>query len=251
MKKTSVIVLSVALTTLTSCIGRSATTPSSATGSSNVSEHVQLNEDNPRALIVLADATGSYGELVPALRRLARFAGEELKPGDTFCAFWVKGEIGESPDFIVEPITLPVPQRRIGDPAAIDVLQFKKQVQTTLNEYASGRAFKKTNRTDLVQSIAYAGRMLRAGTNVSREKWLLLFTDLEDNQNRPVPLNVDGVHVRVFYVPARNDLSNLEKKIKDWRQRFTDAKAASVSIYDVGQSRALALLITDEAKSTK
>lgn len=235
-----------AAATLSSCIGRPANVVSAPTSDSASEDTRRTKPVTIRAEVALIDATGSYGELVPALRRLARFALEELNPGDTFCAFWIKGDIGESPDFVIDPTTFPVPQRRIGDPAEIDALQLKQQINKTLCDYANGRKFKKAGQTDLLQSIAYAGRMLNAGENARREKWLLMFTDLEDNQRKNADLNLEGVHVRIFFVPARNDLNGLDQKMADWRQRLTEAKAASVDIYDVGQSETLSRLIANQ-----
>ena len=71
----------------------------------------------------------------------------------------------------------------------------------------------------------------------------MLFTDLEDNQTKEGDLRLEGVHVRVFYVPARNDLNGLDKKISDWKRRFENAWAASIEIYDVGQSESLPHLL--------
>jgi hypothetical protein len=229
---------------LSSCIGRPANVQSAPATEPKADEAARKKLETGRAEATAVDATGSYDELIPALRRLARFTGEELNQGDTFCAFWIKGGIGDSVDFLIEPTTLPVPQRRIGDPAEIDVLNLKRKMRDTLLSYANAKRFKKAGQTDLLQAIAYAGRLLHADANSSREKWLLLFTDLEDNQKKDVDLNLEGVHVRVFYVPARNDLNGLDKKIFEWKERFKRAKVASVEIYDVGQSDTLPRLLT-------
>ena len=223
------------------CIGRPANVQSAP--ERKVDGADQRKPRAVRAQTAAVDATGSYDELELALRRLARFVGEELNEGDTFCAFWVKDGIGESADFLIDPVRLPVPQRRIGDPAAVNLLELKRTMQDTLLSYASAGKFKKASRTDLVQAIAYASRLLHAEANDSRELWLLLFSDLEDNQKKNVELNLKSVHVRVFYVPARNDLNGLDKKIADWTLRFKHAGAASVEIYDVGQSETLPRLV--------
>lgn len=234
--------LVVATLTFSSCIGQSAKVET-GTNQNNGNERTNSKRQSNRAETALVDATGSYDQIVPALRRLARFAAEELDAGDTFCAFWIKGGIGESPDFIVSPTTLPVPQRRIGDPAQINNLELKRNIQKTFGDYAETKSFKKVGRTDLLQSIAYAGRLLHARGNASREKWLLLFTDLEDNQKKTVELNLQGVHVRVFYVPARNDLTGMETKMSSWKEIFSHAGASTVEIYDVGQSEMLPTLL--------
>lgn len=233
----------VLLTTLifSSCIGRPANVQ--VASAPKVNEASQQRSRAARVQAAAVDATGSYDELRFALKRLARFVGEELNEGDTFCAFWIKDGIGESADFLIEPARLPVPQRRIGDSAAISLLELKRTMQDTLLSYANAGKFKKANRTDLVQAIAYAGRLLHADSNDSRELWFLLFSDLEDNQNKNTDLNLKDVHVRVFYVPARNDLNGLDQKIADWTKRFKQAGAASVEIYDVGQSETLPRLI--------
>ena len=120
----------------------------------------------------------------------------------------------------------------------------KQNIQKTLAGYASAGKSKKARQTDLLQSIAYGGRLLQTAASKSRERWLLLFTDLEDNQTKEGDLRLEGVHVRVFYVPARNDLNGLDKKISDWKRRFENARAASIEIYDVGQSESLTIFLT-------
>jgi hypothetical protein len=228
---------------ISSCVGRPANVQSSPT---NASKSENSAKPSARAQVALVDGTGSYGELVPVLNRLGRFASEELNAGDTFCAFWIKGGIGESPDFIVEPTTLPVAQRRIGDPAEVEALKLRYDIQKAFSNYAAARKFKKAGETDLLQAITYAARMLRTGTNAPKEKWLLIFTDLEDNQRKEVSLNLEAINLRVFYVPARNDLKAMDKKIADWSERFKQANAASVEVYDVGQSQTLPRLIANE-----
>lgn len=224
---------------LSSCIGRPA-----GVKDTSVNDSKPGDPEQPPAKVgvALIDATGSYTELIPALKRLQRFAGEELNQGDTFCAFWIKSGIGDSVDFLVEPVTLPVAKRRIGDPAEVNALAMRQEIQKTFASYANARTFKKAGQTDLLQSISYGGRLL-AAEDKSRERWMLLFTDLEDNQTKTADLRLKGVHVRVFYVPARNDLNGLDRKISDWKQRFEKAGAVTVEIYDVGQSESLSRLL--------
>ncbi len=196
-----------------------------------------------RIILALVDATGSFGSLRESLRRLARFAGEELKMGDTFGISFIKNQLKDSDSHLVPFITLPKPTRRLGDPAEAEALRLQKQIQTTLLTYAGALSFKKVERTDLFQAIAYGARQLRLASQ--RERWLLLFTDLEDTVGRrDVPLDLEGIHVRVFFVPTRGNLKGLDKKVAEWTQRFQKAKAASVVIYDVGQSRILPRLLT-------
>lgn len=237
----------------TSCIGRRQGEPASASAAPGSASHgaatagtMPRTVETARAVIGVPDATGSFGELSVVMKRLARFVGEELSPGDSFAAFFIKDGIGDTADFLIEPTVFPKPTRRIGDQTEADVLGLKRQMQETLLGYSNARSFKKPKRSDVLQSIAYAGRLLHTEENKARNKWLLIFSDLEDNQRRDVSLNLEGVHVRVFYVPARNDLRAMQKKIADWTERLNKAGAASVDIYDSGQSAMLQHLMATE-----
>jgi hypothetical protein len=160
--------------------------------------------------------------------------------GDTFAVGFIKNRLNDT-DYVIPFTTLPTPTRRIGDPAEVEALARKRQMENTLRAYAHARQFTKVVRTDFHQAVAYAGRLLREDP---REKWLLLFTDLEDTERQPAAWRLDGIHVRAFFVPARGRMEVLEQKERDWGARFTQAKAASVQIYDVGQTRALPALLT-------
>lgn len=246
------LLLIAALLPLCSCARRPASSSNAGTsgGTSSKTPH-QLAKSltcqptkSGRYVVALVDATASFGSLRESLIRLASFVTEELAMGDTFSAFFIKSKIDDAPCFVVKPTTLPVPTRRIGDPAEAEALAVKQQIRAALLTYANAKEFRKVVKTDFLQSIAYAGRLLHADPNDTREKWLLAFTDMEDTEGKEVELNLKGIHVRVFFVPTRGDLKALEKKIAYWSKRFKDAGAVSLAIYDVGQTRSLAHLLT-------
>jgi hypothetical protein len=206
---------------------------------------------NGRCVVALLDATGSFGNFRDACRRLAQFVLQELQPGDTIAAFFIKDKLDDAGQFVIEPTTLPTPTRRIGDLSEVESLQLKKQMASKLYVYADpGNTPVKVTNTDLMQALADAASQLHSMAD-SREKWLLAFTDLEDTQRKKVTMDLHEVHVRVFFVPKRNNIEAFEKKKADWTQRFTDAKTASAEIYDVGQTLALQRLLTLSQRTTQ
>jgi hypothetical protein len=192
-----------------------------------------------RLIIALVDATGSFGHFRESLRRLARFAVEELDMGDAFAVGLIKDKLRDD-DFLVPFTTLPMPERRIGDAAEIEALAAKKQMRDTLLAYADATQVKKVEGTDLNQAVAYAGRLLQGDP---REMWLLLFTDFEDTENRPAPWCLAGVHVRGFFVPTRGDLVQAEHRESARSDRFARTGTASSAVYLPAQARSLSRLL--------
>jgi hypothetical protein len=250
LKKLTIIALTLSLSVLLCSCARRAVSEE-ATGRPQGAAPALTRDPAPRAagltprpggrlILALVDATGSFGHLRESFVRLVRFAVEELEMGDTLAVGFIKSKLNDT-DYVIPFTTLPTPTRRIGDPAEVEALAGKQRIQETLLAYAHARQFAKVTDTDLNQAVAYAGRLLREDP---REKWLLLFTDLEDTERQPSPWRLDGIHVRAFFVPARGEMQVLEQKERDWGSRFTQAKAASVQIYDVGQTRALSALLT-------
>lgn len=64
---------------------------------------------------------------------------------------------------------------------------------------------------------------------------------------RAVKLDLEGVHVRVFYVPSRGRMDVLRKKEKTWRERMERGGAESVCVFDVGQTRGVERLMDSTA----
>lgn len=241
--------------TLSLCLSGCSRGPSASGTEVRLTHRVEANSDHrpapresdepvSRHIVAVLDATGSFGCLRDSLRRLARFVGEELAMGDVFSAFFIKNKLDDSPQFLVQPTVLPARTRRIGDPGETSALRLQSAIQARLLTYAKAEGFRKVVETDLVQSLAYAGRLLDADPASRTDRWLLAFTDLEDTVGSETTPGLQGVNVRVFYVPTRGDLAALSESIASWTAKFRTWGAASVAIYDTGQTFSLQRLLT-------
>lgn len=198
-----------------------------------------------RFIVALVDWTGSFPYLQRSIARLGRCVLEEITAGDELLGLKITDKLGEPEPFFPK-LVMPLPQARIGDPAVSDGLTRKVQVLRTLQHLARAPGAK-TFDTDLLTSLAYSCNLLRVHDS---ERWVLAFTDLDDTAQAPVEPDLRGIHVRVYYVPLRGNLRELEAKRARWLRKLTRAGAASCKIFDAGQTELLGCLLDKSAATS-
>lgn len=197
-----------------------------------------------RFIVVLVDWTGSFPYLKRSLARLAQCIRKEITAGDELLGLRITNKLGEPEPFFPK-LVMPVPQARIGDPAIVEGLSKKLEVLQTLQHLAQAPGAKSSD-TDLLTALAYSCNLLQVHNS---ERWILAFTDLDDTVQALVEPDLRGIHVRVYYLPLRGDLRELEAKRQQWLRKLTQAGAASCKIFDAGQTELLDRLL-DESPAT-
>jgi hypothetical protein len=71
---------------------------------------------------------------------------------------------------------------------------------------------------------------MRTVPNDHHEKWRLILFDMKDSVNQQVTLDLQGIHVRFYFVSVKlsGTLTEMEKLISKWETKLKKAKRASV-----------------------
>lgn len=152
-----------------------------------------------------------------------------LAPGDCFLAC----AIGADSFPIENLLTVRVPRRlRPIDPAfERRLLALKAEWQRALSEQLRGRP---AMTTDVWGGLQAAGQTL--GATAARERWLLVYSDLDHNANGhsggAAALHLPDVRVQVFFVPRTLDPPRFRERLRTWHAAFRQAGAREVQLHD-------------------
>ena len=195
---------------------------------------------HPRYVVVALDLTKSFQYLDESKERIIREIIPGLGPGDVFHLLRISGNSRDD-DSIVLSLTLPTLPIR---PAQFENLRQElawekraKRIEAQiLNiKYLLCRAvkaldyFESSKTTDLWGVLVRSSYLLKTDY---RARIFIAFTDLKDNVNRNEECRLNGVDVLVFYADFN--------KINQWKNRFSNCKAKTINILDVGKSREIA-----------
>ncbi len=182
-----------------------------------------------RVVVCLLDFTGSFEYLGESVDKLASSV-DELSPGDEFVACTIDGS--NSGQRILQ-VKLPRSTRAIdhNNQRRIHTMKLKlKQLLSSINTRQESRS------TDLLGPIYAASRLF--GKASDKQKFLLLFTDLEDNVGQTIPrdgLDLRDVKVIAFFMSPKSIQEDIRTRSM-WTAFFQEA-GAGFEMFNVIESR--------------
>jgi hypothetical protein len=181
-----------------------------------------------RLVVVVLDVSGSFRPWLPQARAHAQRVVRGLGAGDCLLARPLGSEsFGDAPALALR---LPLRTRPI-DPAFDRRLLVR--TQGAAEHLAALLERRPAPQTDIWDALYAAADTLAA--TPAQERWLLLYTDLDDTAGRAVParlLRPAGVQVRVLFVPRAADVRRFDARLRAWRRVFAQSAAAQVKFYD-------------------
>lgn len=185
-----------------------------------------------RDIVVLVDRTRSFFSFDESLGLVRRLVIHELEPGDRITVMFIYNKLNDVPVYVIKPTLLPLQKGRLAGDEASEIRKIKTDM---LSELESASKVDRTKEgTELMQSLAFAKNLLADGA--SREKWLIVCSDLEDTIGSSVKLDFSGIRIRTHFLPTRGQMKKLEEMRGLWTEGFKDKGAESVKVFDSGQS---------------
>jgi hypothetical protein len=188
------------------------------------------SNDTPcrRLVVLVLDVSGSFRPWLPQARAHAQQVIRQLAAGDCLLARPLGSEsFGEVPALALR---LPARTRPIDPAFDRRVLALTQRAAADLADMLQRPVARQTD----VWGALYAAADTLAATP-ARERWLLLYTDLDDTVGRAVaarPLRLAGVRVRVLFVPRSADVRQFDARLRAWRDVFGGGSAEQVQFYD-------------------
>jgi hypothetical protein len=182
-----------------------------------------------KLVICQLDFTGSFVYLGESVDKLADTV-DELNPGDEFMASAIDGS--NSGRHILHA-KLPLRTRAIDSRNQRRVHTMKLKLKQLLMGINTSQVSRKT---DLLGPIYAASQIFARAPD--KQKFLLLFTDLEDNAGQTIPkdaLDMQDVRVIAFFISPESIQKDIQIRRK-WAELFEGA-GASFEMLNVSESR--------------
>ncbi len=182
-----------------------------------------------RLVVSLLDLSGSFAFVGESVGKMAGTV-DEIGPGDEFVARAIDGS--NSGQHILQA-KLPRSTRTIDPTNRRRVYTMKLQMKQMLRRINTKHSSRKT---DLMGPIYTASLLFQKAPD--KQKYLLLFTDMEDNAGQTIPsgsLNLRGVKVIAFFVSPGSIQEDFRLRRK-WASFFSEA-GASFEMLTVSESR--------------
>jgi hypothetical protein len=185
-----------------------------------------------KVVLVLLDQSGSFKHIQPSIHKICRVV-DGLQAGDIFVIRSIDSSSFEDQSDLL-CLTIPKSNKPIDPQHHKLISKIKTQVKRQLQKLKKREAA----RTDIWGAIYGASRFL--GSYPDSDKYLLIFSDLEDNQGlkgSSDALNLSGIKLKALFVSRTKHVDDFDKKVKIWASAFKEAGAESVEILDPTKSK--------------
>jgi hypothetical protein len=200
-------------------------------------------QHKPQTVVVGLDKTGSYDIAAAGREQAARLVVASAGPGDTWFFRWIERD-SYSVKAAIFTLRLPfLPQKSENpfDRRSRAAWQMKMASINNLKQQAAQRLIalqpepgSSTQMTDIWGFLAKASELIANGPD-GREKAIVMASDLKDNMELRVPLNLKGVYVVVLaFQSGRQDEAQRNREF--WANAFKDSGASFVRFLDPSES---------------